>query len=185
MVNSNERFECRRIQRDDEGIIQTFEVAHKNGGFLADYLKYCALNDEDANEARTYLVIDKVTGELVAYFSLKAGFISTRNSFRSFDSIPGVELANFGVNGAYRKNHRESHGIGKLIFADFILPKVEEASEIVGMKVLYIFALPYKDLIERYEEYNFRKLSGLQQFFVHMRIRPRYDRSCIFMYQVI
>jgi len=184
-MNSNERFECRRILKSDEMLIQSFEVAHKNGGFLADYLKLCALDDEDANMARTYLVIDRVTKELVAYFSLKAGFISTNDWFRSFDSIPGVELANFGVNGAYKRNHEEFRGIGKLIFVDFILPKVEEAGRVIGIKVLYIFALPYKSLIEKYEEYNFRKLSRLQQFFIHLRIRPRYDRSCVFMYQVI
>lgn len=184
-MNSRDRFECRKILKSDERYIQSFEIAHSNGGFLAAYLKKYALNDEEDNMARTYLVIDKATGELAAYFSLKAGFISTNEGVNSFDSIPGVELANFGVNGAYRRNHRESRGLGKLIFMDFILPQVEEASEIIGIKVLYIFALPHEDLIKRYEEYNFRKLSKLQQFFIHRRIRPRYDKACIFMYQVI
>lgn len=41
-----------------------------------------------------------------------------------------------------------------------ILPVVREAAESIGIKILYIFALPYDELISRYEKYGFSKLDA-------------------------
>ena len=172
-------------------------VVPREGGFLADYLAYSkggevyspALQDENNNLAKTYLIMDDVTDEIAGYFSLKAGFVATNyGSFirkNEFDSIPGIELSNFAVNETYKQNHKEYEGIGYVIFEDFIIPKIVEAQKIVGVKILYLFALPRTKLIERYKEYGFTQLSTYQQRKMHRHIRPRYDAGCIFMYQVI
>ena len=166
--------------------IHTFKCREKSG-FLESYLKLFALDDELNNKARTYLVRDMLTDELVAYFSLKAGFVSVNDRVgffkRVFDSIPACELANFAVNKNYIEKHPEAKGIGKVVFSDFVEKVVVSAAEWIGIDIIYLFALPKKDLITRYKTYGFSRLSTLQERAIHKRIRPRYDGNCIFMFR--
>ena len=52
----------------------------------------------------------KETDECVAYFSLKAGLVSLRESQIDgdivFDTSPGVELVNYAVNGQYVRKYQ-------------------------------------------------------------------------------
>ena len=65
------------------------------------------------------------------------------------------------------------------------MPLIARASEIIGTKVLYIFALPYDDLIVRYMDYGFMRLDDPYEDELHKRLKPSYDQSCIFMYQIL
>ena len=167
-----------------------------DGGFLADYLAYKtslgkiyspAIEEEVANKARTYLVIDSEAQELAAYFTLKAGLVGFKRNrsllSKSFDAMPGIEITNFAVNEIYKQAHESISELGYMIFRDFILHKSEEAQRIIGVEILYIYALPRKRLIERYEEYGFAKLIPFQQKYLERHFRPRYDQGCVFMYQ--
>ena len=184
-------FYCQQLleTEDLEDVLDTFQVKEESGQGLAVYLKEHAINDEITGEARTYLVRDKENHELVGYFSVKAGMVSINERISwfkpTFDSVPGVELSNFAVNSSYREAHEEYEGLGKIIFSYFILPIVKEVSQRIGVYLLYIFALPYKRLIENYKEMNFVRLSAFDEYFIHRRIKPRYDKNCIFMCQNI
>lgn len=138
---------------------------------------------------RTYFIRDISTNELVCYFSLKAGLISfneiSSNKKVSFDILPGIELANFAVNDVYIHNHPNAKGIGLLIFLDFIIPIVRRVSVEVGVRIIYIFALPFESLINIYRDYGFKRLSKSNENQLHRRIKPSYDENCIFMYQMI
>lgn len=170
----------------------------KEGGFLANYLAYRtkageiispALEEERANKARTYLIEDPETGELIAYFTLKAGLVGFKKNRRflnkAFDAMSGIEVANLAVNEAYRQAHKSLHGLGYMVFRNYILPKAEEAQRIIGVEILYIYALPRNDLINHYKEYGFAKLAPFQQKYIEKRFRPGYDKGCIFMYQIL
>ena len=97
------------------------------------------------------------------------------------DSLPAVELANFAVNSAYKAVHKEQTGIGSIIFVDFVLPIIKMAADRVGICIVYIFALPYRNLIKYYETLNFKRLSKVEEAFIHRNYKPRYDEGCIFM----
>ncbi len=187
MVNSI--FTCEHISDVDKLDIKNFRSANSDGGFLAGYIKECAYDDEKNRLARTYIVRDKVSGEIAYYFSLRAGFIAIneRKHFFStqFDSMPGVEIANFAANGEYLSKHSEAKGLGKIVFMDFILPCAYEASAIVGAKYIYLFALPHDKLIDNYKSYGFLRLPKEQERQMHRRIKPAYDKGCIFMYQAL
>ena len=191
IVLSSEILYCHHLEeKDTDELKHHFMIAHKNGGFLADYVKFYAKDDEDMNLSRTYLVRDSITDEIVAYFSLKAGFVSVNEKkhllfSNTFDSEPGVEVSNFAISGEYLREHPEAKGVGSIIFYAFILPIVKMASNIVGISIIYIFALPYLSLINRYESYGFSRLESSQEKKMHKRIRPRYDKDCIFMFQKI
>ena len=138
---------------------------------------------------RTYLVRDNQTLELAGYFSLKAGLASLNEEKTGeraeFDIMPGVELANFAINNEYIQRHPDSKGVGLSIFTDFIRPLVVDVSERVGVKIIYIFALPFEGLIQRYIQYGFTRLEARHEEELHQRLKPRYDSECIFMYQML
>ena len=167
--------------------IQHFSVLHEETGKgLVRYLQESASFDEELGSMRTYFVRMRGTQECVGYFSLKAGLVSLRETQfedkAEFDTLPGVELANFAVNAAFvRKYHVK--GIGGVIFTDFILPIIREAAGLVGICLVYLFALPHAALLKNYERYGFQRLSPEAESQLHKRLKPAYDQSCIFMCQ--
>jgi len=184
------------LSEDDLSCVESFLINRDTGNGLLNYLKYGALKDELSHEMRTYLVKDINTNECVSFFSLKAGLISinekvhevnaeTESFQKDFDTIPGIELANFAINSAYIKNHPKLKGIGKYIFGAFILPLARHISGLIGVKLIYIFALPYDELIKRYRTYGFNTLSDDAENKLHKRLKPRYDRFCRFMYMLL
>lgn len=190
-ILSNGDFYCTHLgsNPNDEKDILSFCIKDPNGKGLKDYLQFHAFPEEENNYMRTYLVRDVSTNELVCYFSLKAGLISLNemvdNEKISFDTLPGIELANYAVNSFYIGKHPESKGIGLLVYYDFIIPIIKRVSEQVGVRIVYIFSLPLESLINRYHEYGFRRLPIKQEKQLHRRIKPSYDENCIFMYQLV
>ena len=166
--------------------IEAFEIIPETGRGLEIYLKQQAMQDERFGVMRTYLVRFKPSGEIVGYFSLKAGLVSLNEKISSgkvsFDTLPGVELANFAVNSAFSQKHN-AKGLGYLLFSRLIAPFVKEHAKTLGIYMLYIFALPHERLMKTYEDYGFYRLPPKAENQLHQRLKPAYDASCIFMYQ--
>lgn len=188
------------VSENDEEDIMNFTIDRDEGAGLLNYIQFQAFQEEDSGIMRTYIVRDNKSSELVGYFSLKAGLISLnerkieraddetgeKNIVTVFDTLPGVELANFAVNSTYVHNHEELKGLGVVIFNQFILPIVRQTSEKVGVKILYIFALPYEDLIKSYHDrYGFSRLGRPNEDELHKRLKPFYDNYCKFMYMIL
>lgn len=169
--------------------IKNFAVKHKEGQGLVNYLYGLAQLEEEKNLMRTYVVRDVETNEFVGYFSLKAGMISIDekriNDFISFETRPAVELANFAVNYTYLLNHDDMVGCGISIFDTLIIPIIEEVSKKIGINLIYIYSLPVNKLVSRYKKYGFKRLSLERENELHKRLKPIYDKGCIFMYQEI
>lgn len=177
---------------DNYELIAKFLINRPEGKGLERYIKKHALDEEQSNLARTYLVKDSDTDEIAGFFSLKAGMIGANEVRRlghtEFDSIPGIEISNFAINDMYKNNHKgqsKTHMLGYTFFIDLILPIIEDISEKIGVSVLYIFALPEQKLIEHYQKYGFQRLPKKIERRIHRRIRPRYDNGCIFMWQLL
>ena len=177
------------VKTRDIADIKSFEIAHpETGAGLELYLKYHALFDEHSGVMRTYLVRFKSTHECVGYFSLKAGLVSVNEERASnnitFDTVPGVELANFAINNAFAQKHN-AKGLGYLLFSGLIAPFVLEHAKTLGIYMIYLFALPYERLMKTYESYGFHRLPHKAEEQLHQRLKPAYDESCIFMYQLL
>lgn len=200
-ILQSDLFYCNHLgaSANDEADIMNFTVDREGGQGLLNYIQYHAFPEEDMGIMRTYLVRDNKSSELVGYFSLKAGLVSLnereivanddngeKTTVTAFDTLPGVELANFAVNSAYIHKHKELKGVGKVIFNQFILPIVRNTAESVGMKVLYIFSLPYEDLMKSYHDrYGFSTLDTQEEDELHKRLKPYYDQYCKFMYMIL
>ena len=76
-------------------------------------------------------------------------------------------------------------GLGINIFSHFIQPLIEDVSKRVGVKVIYLFSLPFERLIRRYMQYGFERLETDDETDLHKRLKPRYDEGCVFMYQML
>ena len=188
-VLQNDWINCDHIgasERDREDIMN-FSVRDGRGEGLVYYLQHDAFPDEEEGNMRTYLVRDNWTSELAGYFSLKAGFVSFNevqtDTGAEFDTLPGVELANFALNNRYISKNPDSRGAGLSIFDTFIVPIIEDVAKKVGVKFIYIFALPFDGL--RYNEYGFKRFDAIHEAELHKRMKPRYDSECIFMYQML
>jgi len=190
-VLQNNEFYCAHIGASDtdQVDIMNFFVRDKRGEGLVNYLQHFASPDEEEGNMRTYLVRDSQTSELAGYFSLKAGLVSLNETKTEtgadFDIVPGIELANFAVNEGYIRKKPALKGIGATIFTDFIRPVIEDVSDRVGVKVIYLFALPFEGLIRRYMQYGFERLETDDETDLHKRLKPRYDEGCVFMYQIL
>lgn len=169
---------------DYKRLIDDFTVSNDAAG-LESYLKHAAIGDEKANLARTYLVIDKATGELACYFSLRTGLITIQVAGDDFDSLPAVELSNFATNDTYRRKHTDVQSIGRYVFENFIIPIARCMAEYIGVNSLYIYALPNDRLIEHYSTMGFSRLPKDQEQFVQAHVKPKYDMGCTFMYQTL
>lgn len=188
-ILNNELFSCESILKSNENLkqIKDFLVKRQGAKGLEFYLKENAISDEYSGQARTFLVKDKDTNEIACYFSLKTGLVSVNEKrflfHKEFDSMSGIELSNFAVNDNYKDNHPEIEHIGMIVFSEFIYPIVEYVSNFVGVSLLYLFALPDENLVTHYQKLHFQRLPRKEERSIHRRIRPRYDKSCIFMCQ--
>ena len=127
---------------DNLQLIQDFCVTNTSGYGLERYIKELTESNEKDGSARTYLVKDKFTHEIVAYFSLKSGLFTIDAGNDFFYSISGIELANFAVNSSYRKNHPDAKNLESTVFAEFVLHFVNFIRSLVGIQAIYIYALP-------------------------------------------
>lgn len=165
-------------------LIDGFTVK-KDAQGLVNYLKYAAITDEKSNLARTYLVLDKSSGELACYFSLRTGLITIQIEGDNFDSLPAIELSNFATNETYCRKHQDVQSIGRYTFENFVLPISRCMSKYIGANSLYIYALPQERLIKHYKTMGFSLLPEDLEKFVQSHVKPKYDAGCRFMYQTL
>ena len=162
---------------DNLKLIQEFCVSNKSGYGLERYIRELAESDEKDGSARTYLIKDKFTHEIVAYFSLKTGLFTIDAGNGYFYSISAIELSNFAVNSSYRKKHPDAKNLGSTVFAEFILPLIKYLRTFVGIQAIYIYALPEDKLIKHYKTMGFHRLDPEDEKFVHQHVKPKYDQN--------
>ncbi len=188
----NEKFRYEHLISTPQNLeeIKTFTVAKQTGKGLERYLKLMAEPEEYSGGNRTYLVRDKETDEIAAYFSLRTGSFTLKDPAQGDDdtskyTVPSVELSNFAVNSAYREGHPEVKRLGEQVFRRFIIPTVKYGAELFGIQALHIYALPEDELLVHYGSFGFSRLPQEMEAYIHQHLKPDYDESCIFMYQLL
>lgn len=167
---------------ENHDLIQSFSVGNSAMG-VEIFLKEVAEREESEKQTRTYLIKDRITGELVCYFSMRTGLVTLQVDGDAFDSLSAVELSNFAMNQVYKANHPNAKRLGSYFFKRFILPLAQFVSEYIGVSTLYIYALPEDKLMNHYKKLGFSRLPEEQEKFVQNHVKPKYDEGCIFMYQ--
>ncbi len=163
--------------------LKMFRVQHDEGQ-LASYLKKFSKKHDAEKLNKIYLVRSSKTGQLAAWFGLKAATLPYNDIGDSF-LIPAVELTHFAVDERFRRANEKLSTVrtGEFIFNMFILPIVKEISEKIGCKSLFAFAIDTPKLISYYKDtLGFKEITDTdeKQFFEYAV--PDYDGGCRFLY---
>lgn len=179
-------YECVRISQCSLELLNTFSLSTEKEAYTLEcYLKdpKWAIQEELTGLARTYVICDMRLNFIVGYFTLRAGQCHINHS-RVVE--PGIELAMYAVNDSYKSFFDNlTFSFGEWIFSQFILPKAKEAASIVGVKLIYLFALPNKPrLTEFYKRLGFINPKYASDSKRRIRtIIPTFGRGCIFMFR--
>ena len=160
--------------------LKMFRVQHEETQLLKYLTKYAKKHEENSVN-RIYLVRNKKTKQLVAWFGLKAATLPYNDKHESF-LIPAIELTHIAVDERYHVKIGEFR-IGEYIFHKFVLPIVKEVAQKVSCKDLYVFAIDNPKLINYYKErLGFKEINHIddKQFFEYAA--PDYDEGCKFLY---
>lgn len=177
-------------EKDHKKIIRNFEPVCYEGGNVVGYLKSGFAFYENGKNCVTYLIRDRFTKQVVAYFTLRNGSILAEDNYCNENNeiisrrraISGVELKNFAVNMSYRRKHPKVKNIGSKLFFNIIFPRIKKWSYNTGASILFIFALPYDNLINYYKRLGFEEDTNEFTDFVNEHSRPSYDNECKFMF---
>lgn len=162
--------------------LKTFRVQHDEGQ-LTDYLKKFAKKHQASKVNKIYLVRYSSTGQIAAWFGLKAATLPYNDIGDSF-LIPAIELTHFAVDERFKNPlGKESVYTGEYIFWKFILPIVKDVAEKVACRALFLFAIDTPKLIKYYKDIlKFKEITNTneKQFFEYAA--PDYDEGCRFLY---
>lgn len=163
--------------------LKMFRVQHDEVQ-LSSQLKKLAKKHEASGDNRIYLVRSVATGQLIAWFGLKAATLPYNDKDNAF-LIPAIELTHFAVDERAKIQTTEFGTLrtGEVIFWSFILPLAKQASEIIACKDLFVFAIDHPKLVSYYKTIlGFKELTDTneKQFFEYAA--PDYDEGCRFLY---
>lgn len=151
---------------------------------LTDYLKKYAKKHQENSINKIYLIRSIATGQIAAWFGLKAATLPYNDKNDSF-LVPGVELTHFAVDERFRMQNilPNETRTGEYIFRRFILPIVRDIASKIACKDLFVFAINAPKLVHYYKErLGFKEMNNIddKQFFEYAA--PDYDEGCKFLY---
>ena len=102
---SNEKFRYEHLLSNPKNLedIQSFVVEKKSGKGLERYIKMLAEPEEYERSNRTYLVRDKETNEIAAYFSLHTGSFTLKE-----ESVINKKLSVFMIWKTSQRNYKKN-----------------------------------------------------------------------------
>lgn len=168
------------VKQDIHDHIELFSLVNLTEGYRLDdfscsipeyeeFLRDQALDFQDLNIARTYLLINKANADIVSYMSLVSDSIRLKNDERTlefpehikFSSFPSIKIGKLAVNATYRQHYK---GIGSLMI-ELARGIATEVNESVACKFITVDADVENDplLVDFYGKNSF----VLNEFYPH------------------
>ena len=164
--------------------LKSFRIQHEEFQ-LTRYLVKLAKKHQKQLLNKTFLVREKGSDNLVAFYSLKAATLPYNDKESSF-LIPAIELTHFAVDARYKTiNSQDSFSVktGEFIFWNLILPVVKYVSEKVACKDLFVFSINTPKLISYYKNrLGFQEIENIDDKLFFEYAVPDYDDNCKFLY---
>ncbi len=198
-----------RSSKRNKSLIQSFTIDREQGSLernhkehpdiiigLEDYLKRAAWEEDENGYTKVYVIKTYLSGEVVAYFALKAGMISyyeripdevIKNGINAVTEVlPGIEISHFAVNDEYRRRHGKGgkplNHLGEYLYPTFIYPIIERTAALVGVSHLYLYAAGDEELVNYYRNTYGFEVNKSRRI---VAVKPFYDDGCTFMYRSI
>ena len=141
---------------------------------LQTFLKCYSFDYDKKLQGNTYLVMDKESKEIIAFYTLKCNAIQTDDSeTKQVTSTPAIEIARFAVN-----QHLQGQGWGTAILGTYILDKIKKVKDLVAVKCIILFAEDNDRVIKFYSKFGFKTAEDEIQNF----IKEAYSDNCKLMY---
>ena len=164
--------------------LKSFRIQHEEFQ-LTRYLVKLAKKHQKQLLNKTFLVREKGSDNLVAFYSLKAATLPYNDKESSF-LIPAIELTHFAVDERYKTiDLQDSLSVktGEFIFWNLILPVVKYVSEKVACKDLFVFSINTPKLISYYKNrLGFQEIENIDDKLFFEYAVPDYDDNCKFVY---
>ena len=164
--------------------LKSFRIQHEEFQ-LTRYLVKLAKKHQKQLLNKTFLVREKGSDNLVAFYSLKAATLPYNDKESSF-LIPAIELTHFAVDERYKTiDSQDSLSVktGEFIFWNLILPVVKYVSEKVACKDLFVFSINTPKLISYYKNrLGFQEIENIDDKLFFEYAVPDYDDNCKFLY---
>ena len=164
--------------------LKSFRIQHEEFQ-LTRYLVKLAKKHQKQLLNKTFLVREKGSDNLVAFYSLKAATLPYNDKESSF-LIPAIELTHFAVDERYKTiDLQDSLSVktGEFIFWNLILPVVKYVSEKVACKDLFVFSINTPKLISYYKNrLGFQEIENIDDKLFFEYAVPDYDDNCKFLY---
>lgn len=125
------------------------------------FLSDNAIKYDNDRLGATYLVI--ADGEIIAFYTLKVNAIQIQDEYGEPEAYPMTEISRIAVSYEY-----QGGGIGKRVFYDMILPKVEAIGKIAAVYGIMVFVeSDNKRGIDFYKSIGFEKAGENIQKAIH------------------
>lgn len=102
----------------------------------------------------TYLLFETNSNTLLAFYTIKANGIQIYDTeTNEYNAIPVIEIARIAVHHEFQNS-----GIGKMLFYDYILPKIKDVSEKIAVSAIMVFVESHNETgINFYKSIGFKK----------------------------
>ena len=129
--------------------LKSFRIQHEEFQ-LTRYLVKLAKKHQKQLLNKTFLVREKGSDNLVAFYSLKAATLPYNDKESSF-LILAIELTHFAVDERYKEIGSASLKTGEFIFWNHIVPCVKNAQKYLALQDLFVFSINTPKLISYYK----------------------------------
>lgn len=166
--------------------LKSFRIQYNEEQLLKYLVKFARKHTEQSLN-KIYLVRNSKTKTIVAWFGLKSATLPFNDKGNSF-LIPAIEMTHFAVDERFKSPENEKRPIktGEFIFWNYILPIVQNVSEAVGCKNLFLFAINTPKLINYYKtKLGFKEFLNLDDKDFFDYAISDYDSDCKFLYMPI
>ena len=161
--------------------LKSFRIQHEEFQ-LTRYLVKLAKKHQKQLLNKTFLVREKGSDNLVAFYSLKAATLPYNDKESSF-LIPAIELTHFAVDARYKEIGSASLKTGEFIFWNHIVPCVKNAQKYLALQDLFVFSINTPKLISYYKNrLGFQEIENIDDKLFFVFVVPDYDDNCKFLY---
>ena len=133
------------------------------------FLSDKAFEYDEERYGTTYLLRAE-EGDILAFYSIKANGVQICTPMKEYNAVPVVEIARIAVEFDF-----QNMGMGKILFYDYILPKIEKIESLIAIRWIIVFVDPFNVRgIKFYESLGFIKAEED----VQKRIGESFNEDC-------
>lgn len=138
---------------------------------LNTFLSDDAFDYSEEKQGHTYILMDSERTCILAFYTIKANAIHTFNVYTNeYIALPVVEIARIAVEFDFQGN-----GLGKIVFYDYIMPKIREVSKIIAIYGTIVFVeSENKQGIQFYNSLGFKRANNETQ----KAVGDSYNEKC-------